>query len=101
MDEKLEQLLLLKNLTKKTGMLHEAQLAQLKAWPLALTHAYKCQIVFDYESKNLTYILSELNGRKPKDFLKRMAMLSKWTKQLLGDEYLVTVKSEKKVFFEG
>lgn len=96
MDETLndtyQQVLLLKDITRKTGCLHDTQILQMKIWPLVLTHATKTAFSFNSNKKIVIYNLREFKGKKPKDFNKRLSLLRKYTKDLLGEEYQVKIK---------
>lgn len=96
MDPDLEQLLMLKDLTAKTGVLHEAQCLQLRYWPLVLTHATKANVYYSYKDKEVIFDLIETTGKPHKDLAKRLKLLAKFTKELLGDEYSVAVELKGK-----
>jgi hypothetical protein len=91
MKEQLEQLILLRDLTAKTGILHEAQVQQLRLWPLMLTHATKVDLFFNPSEKIIIFELGQAKGPKPKDLKKNIHILSSWTKFLLGEHYKVSV----------
>lgn len=88
----LEQLLLLKELTKTTGMLHEAQVLQLKLYPLVLTHAIRSEFQFNFDSKEVIFNLLETKGKAPKGLRTRLKLLVNYVHTLLGSEYKVTIK---------
>jgi hypothetical protein len=95
MDQDLEQLMLLRETFKRTGLLHEAQVLQLKYAPLIMTHATKAEFSLDFENKTLIYKLLEYKGKRPIDLDKRCELLVRYTKQLLGDDFVVFVKMNK------
>lgn len=97
MGNDLEQLMLLKQMTAMTGLLHDAQSLQLKYYPLILTHCIKCEFVFNFDNKSLSYKLLKFNGNPPKDIKKRFNLLKSWVKTLLGDEYIVTIEGYQEV----
>lgn len=99
-DDDFEQLLLLRDVTARTGILHEAQILQLKYYPLITTHAINSEIKFDFEGSKIIFNLTQTKGIKPKDFEKRLTILSRYTKQLLGEEYRVIVYLKGKKVFE-
>lgn len=100
-DQLLEQLMKLKALTKETGMLHDAQVFQLKMYPLVLTHAVKSEITFKYQDEEVIFNITETKGKKPKDIDKRLKLLEQYTQTLLGDNYKVKVKIKRKVIFSS
>lgn len=95
-----QQLLMLRDLTARTGALHEAQVLQLKWWPLTLfTHSKKCEAQVNVEGKEVTYVIVQTKGKPPKDIKKRYEALNEWTKWLLGNEWVVRIKLREKLVF--
>jgi hypothetical protein len=88
----MQQLVLLRSLLNKTGMLHSGLADQMKYYPLILTHCIKCEIQFSFEDKIVIYKLLEFKGNPPKDIEHRFNLLSNWVKTLIGEEYSVTVE---------
>lgn len=88
-----EQLLLLRDLTRRTGVLHEAQLLNLKLWPLVIfPKASNSVIRIDPEKYTVEYTLTwKIKGKKDADFKKRAKLLGKSVRWLLGDYWQVTV----------
>ena len=93
-----EQLMSLKVLTRETGILHDAQVFQLKLWPLVMTHAIKSEFTADFDFKDLIFNL-ETQGKAPTKFTKRLRLLCTYTQNLLGDDWSVTVKVKGKPVF--
>lgn len=92
-----EQLLMLKDLTARMGVLHEAQVFQLKMWPLVLfTHARKCEERVNIDGKEIDFVILQTKGKVPEDMEARMNALVDWTKWLLGDDWMVKVKLREK-----
>jgi hypothetical protein len=92
MDDDYLQLMKLKLVTQVTGALHEAQKLQLQYWPLiVLPHVKKTTFKFSFDNKELIFLIEDTHGRKPKDLRKRLKILVKMTKDLLGEEYTVKV----------
>lgn len=99
-----EQLLLLRDLTEKTGALHEAQVLQLKLWPLTVFDKYATgsEFHFSWEKHEVDFHLSTSSKYKPPaDMDKRLVILDTEVKGLLGDTYLVRVRVRGKVIFRG
>jgi hypothetical protein len=90
-DNAWEQLMLLKELTKTTGVLHEAQVLQLKMWPyVAFQKLDKYEIAIDLDKKSVWYKMT--SGSLPGDEkTKGAASLKKNVKALLGDDWEVIV----------
>ncbi len=91
-----KQLMELKSLTKQTKALHDAQVHQLKMWPLIMTHAIRTEISVDFDLKDIIFNILETKGKKPPKFAKRLQLLGHYAKTLLGEEYSVTVKLKGK-----
>jgi hypothetical protein len=91
-----EQLMALKALTKETGVLHDAQVFQLKLWPLVMTHATKSEFTVDFDFKDIIFNITETKGKVPTQFTKRLKLLCKYTQNLLGEDWTVTVKLKNK-----
>lgn len=93
-----EQLILLREWTAKMGVLHDAQVLQIKMWPLTLfTHAKKCEEQVNIEGKELNYVIVQTKGAAPKDIKKRYEALIDWTKWLLGKDWTVRIKLRDKL----
>lgn len=100
-DEVLEQLMILRGMTKATGALHEAQVLQLKMYPMVmLSNSVSSEFTFDWENRSVEFKV-QTKGKRDKDFDKRMDCLDKSVKTLLGDEYLVVVNINGKKKFTG
>jgi hypothetical protein len=99
-----EQLMLLRDLTEKSGALHEAQVLQLKLWPLTVfdTYANGSEFQFSWEKHEIDFYLTTSSKHKPpKDMDSRLKILDTEVKNLLGDSYLVRVRVRGKVIFRG
>jgi hypothetical protein len=98
-----EQLMLLKDLTRRTGLIYEAQVLQLKYWPmLALTHAKSSEVRLNVEKRVCEFFARiDSKGKAPDDLADRLARLDEAVKWLLGDEWLVKVKLGKKIIYRS
>lgn len=93
--ESWEQLALLRELTKSTGVIHEAQILQLKTWgwvAVQRCYAKKTVIELDVESRRVTYNMQGGADALP-DVLEgpRLAALTRSVRNLLGNEWKATV----------
>lgn len=99
------EMLRLRNFTERTGVLTEAQVHQLRLWLLASSGKdfFKdYEIGWDFENKVVEYKLLDADLRKaPKNCEKRFKVLDESVKWLLGPEYIVRIKSGRKVLFKG
>jgi hypothetical protein len=95
----LQQLQMLKEQTRLTGALHEAQVVQLKMWPLVLFQDWsKSEFTWDPDQKYVAFKMSK--GKKktrtkaPKlaDHQERVDVLAGWVQELLGSEWRVQVQ---------
>ena len=97
-----KQLLLLRDLTQRMGIIHDAQQLQLKMWPIVLfTHGQKFEERVNVEEKEVDFVILQTKGKKPIDMDERFKALNDWTKWLLGDDWLIRVKLRDKVLYRG
>jgi hypothetical protein len=95
-----EQLLLLRDMTARMGVLHEAQILQLKMWPLFLfDNLKKCEEHVNIENRVIEYHFLQTKGKYPKDKEARLNALMDWTKWLLGHDWMIRVKERGKLIF--
>lgn len=86
-----EQLCWLKEMTKRTGMLHSAQTLQMNVWPRVLfDNLASGRANVDTDSKVVCYQL-ELASEEP-DQERLSGVLSQYTKRLLGSDWCVSVE---------
>ena len=96
-----EKLLLLRDLTKRTGILHEVQVEQLKMWPLiAFEHATNSEFTWDNTTKNVCFSI-KTEGASPKKMNERFNWLDQAVKALLGPEWAIKVKINGKEKFQS
>jgi hypothetical protein len=77
-----EQIGLLRELTRSTGVLHEAQVQQIRYWPVLL-----------FSGKSSAEVATET--KKSVKWTKPSQILADWTKTLLGDDWTVLVQVGK------
>jgi hypothetical protein len=86
---RLEQLIALKSITKLTGGLHEAQVLQLRMWPMVVAEQVDhSETQIDIPNKKVLFKLF-LNKPAPTDMDKRLAKLRENVEWLLGEEWAV------------
>jgi hypothetical protein len=96
-----EQLMLLRDITKRTGILHDAQVLQLKMWPLILLPFSKsAKAKIDTTKYEITFEV-DVHGKLPKDADTHFGRLNEAVKWLLGKEWLVRVKVRGKQVYRG
>lgn len=97
-----EQLILLRDLTARLGVLHDAQVFQLRMWPLVLfTHAKQVDLHIQMEDKEISFVIEKHKGKVPEDIKERYTALNDWTKWLLGDDWTVKVKYKGKQVYRA
>lgn len=89
-----EQLMVLRDFTQKTGVLHEAQVMHLKYWFLMLTNATDFEIEFQPDSSKVIYRVLKTKGKKPENYNKNLNQLSEYVKFLLGTRYSTVVEDK-------
>lgn len=96
-----EQLIMLKDQTRRLGVLHEAQVLQLKMVPWGFWPTVKSfEVLPDLEKHDMVFEL-KLNGKKPDDFNEQCEKVNQWIKWLLGDEWIVRVRLKGKQVFRA
>lgn len=100
-DQVWAQLGILRGLTRTTGVLHEAQVLQLKMWPrLAIPHAESTEFGWDPINRTIEFRARVARGQKPpRDLVKRLKGLDRSVKSLLGTDVVVRVKAGTSVLF--
>jgi len=100
-----EQLIALRDLSNKTQTLHEAQVLQLRLWPiLALPQAKETagQVDLNWLSSSIQFSMFKKRGlRAPKNQQDRLKKLDEAVKELLGSWWTVQVLLDKKVIYNG
>lgn len=95
-----EQLMVLKGLTRTTGCLHEAQITQMKLWPVFLFPKIKYEIRIDQEKKSIEYHLT-FASKAPKSLQEKLAELDRSLQWLLGLEWQLKVSVGGKSVYKG
>lgn len=96
-----QQIQMLKEQTRLTGALHDAQVLQLKMWPLVVfDQALTSSFSWDPEKKNVIFnITYPKKGVQKLAFWKeRVTVLNGWVQTLLGGEWAIQVKCGGKTF---
>jgi hypothetical protein len=97
MNEKEKQLMALRALTATTGVIHEAQVFQLRYWGgIAFTGEWT--VAVDVEKRMVTY---NLLGKKRKHDPKVIAALDMSVHWLFGDDWCLNVVEKGKVIYSG
>lgn len=96
-----EQLLLLRSMTERTGILHEAQILQLKMYPIAMIETSKsAEIKINVEGKTVDFHLKMDKSKNP-ELEKQCERVSEAVKWLLGPDWLVRLKVRDKTIYRG
>lgn len=97
-----QQIEMLKEQTRLTGALHDAQVLQLKLWPLCVFDtATDSEFTWDPLTREVTFKLSfPKKAKKPSLgwWKERVSILNKWVQALLGDEWMIHVQSGRLTF---
>lgn len=93
----------LREMTRTTGILHEAQVLQLKYWPLlAATHAKTAVPQVDVTKKICDFqIRLNKDIKPPADYDARLQKLDEAVKWLLGGDWTVRIKIKNKIMFRS
>ncbi len=99
-----QQLQMLKEQTRLTGGLHEAQVLQLKMWPMVVFDtALSSSFTWDPEKKVVVFTITHPTTRSKKKhpleyWKERVTALNGWVQVLLGDEWMIQVKCGGKTY---
>lgn len=97
--ENVKQMLLrAKDQTRRTGVLVEAQVLQLRLWPRVVFKDVLDVIIdpLDIEGKTVNYVLRVKTPPKGKDLEKRIQVLEQSIHWLLGDDWGFVIKTRQK-----
>jgi len=86
------QLVMLRGMTKRLGVLHEAQCLQLRLWPFSIDPTLeKSEAKVDLESKRVDFVWTGSTLKVNKKYQTRLKALKDNVKFLLGDDWSITV----------
>jgi hypothetical protein len=89
------QLVMLREMTKRFGSLHEAQSLQLKLWPFTVDSTIaNSQAKVDIEGKTVEFNWIGSKMKVDKKYQERLNALNSNVKFLLGEEWVMVVKSD-------
>lgn len=95
------QLALLRKLTEWTGVLSEAQVVNLKMWPLlAAPHAKTSEFTWNPPERSIIFNLKLTRRKPPKDLEDRWKGLYRSVVSILG-QVTMTVKAGQEVLYVG
>ena len=104
MDKRVEQLMALRTLSR-IGVLHEAQIEQLRYWPVVVApHATSYEVVVADNCPVIEFIFKVAWWRRwfaPRDFKDRIKKLDESVKWLLGDDWCVVVRVNGAILLKG
>lgn len=96
-----EQLMLLKGATIRTGAIHEAQVLQLKMWPLLFPNVTTAEVSIDPEKKIVFFKCDSKGLRASKKMRLIAENIDSWVKQLLWPETTVVIKINDKQIYDS
>jgi hypothetical protein len=97
----MQQLQMLKEQTRLTGGLHEAQVLQLKAWPLVVFNVKRGKDAAFTWDPDKHIVAFSITGSEKHDqgwWQKRTNILGLWVKNLLGNDWKTNVKVGDRIF---
>jgi hypothetical protein len=101
-----EKIVMLREVTRLTGALHESQLLQLKMWPKILFGCQEHTISYDNEARTVSVdmkLAKKVGSKKAKDGAEAF---EKWCHELIGPEWGIYLTGKapgekKKTFLDG
>lgn len=100
-----EQLDYLRGMTIRLGVLHEAQVLQIKNWPLLIPGVKKAKSYINIEEKTVTYdcvfekTVKKVN--KNSKVYKMMEMVTLWVQTILWPETVVIFNCNKQKLYDS
>ncbi len=88
------ELLKLRIITERSGILHDAQVLQLKMWPWVLFDISEVSIIPDDRKRSL-YFDIKFTKNVPSDLRKRADILSNWVWDLLGPQFRIQIRNAR------
>lgn len=100
--DNMTELLKLRIVTERSGILHDAQVLQLKYWPYVLFDIKEHSIIPDDRKRTLCFNLVFSKG-VPKDVKNRAEVLQGWVWSILGKQFAIKLRNGRnnKVLFDG
>jgi hypothetical protein len=95
-----EQLMLLKMMTMKTGVIHEAQALQLKVWPKLIPGVLSSVAKVSAENKTVIFELKG-NIKNTKKTKQMFSAIKEWTRLILWDNTKIVFKYDKKAIYSS
>jgi hypothetical protein len=98
-----EQILYLKTITERWGLLHEAQVLQLKMWPLLLPQIKSAEVLVDTDNHyvEIKAVSKTKRFKKTKKFIELQPQIAKWIKYILWSDTVVVIKVNDKLTFDS
>ena len=94
-----EQLQLLKGMTIRTGVIHEAQALQLKSWPMLIPNVTKAEARVDTDLQMVTFVCEARKVSNAKRTKLLYRNIAEWVRNILWNDTRVIVEiNGKKVF---
>jgi hypothetical protein len=94
----IDQLKYLKTLTITTNSVHDAQIHQLKNYPLVIPNILSATVSIDIETKLIEYNLTfkdDKAPRKTKALKKSLTSITQWVQYILWDDANVVFKNHE------
>lgn len=97
-----EQLMQLKAMTVRLGVIHEAQALQLKMWPLLIPNIGEAESKVDVETKTVIMVCKTAKGKKFRNTSKVKMLcenIDKWVKLILWNETALSIVVDGKTIY--
>jgi hypothetical protein len=86
LDNALEQLKILKGMTLRTGIIHDAQMLQLEMYPLVVFDAISSVLNIDTDKRYIKMVVSVNKLPKSQDLLQNEDLIRGWVRSILWDD---------------
>lgn len=98
-----DQLFYLKGLTEKLGVVHEAQLVQIRNYPLLIPNIKKAETEFNIDTRTIVYKCQTEEGRfrKTKQTKLAISKIQEWIRIVVWDETIVIIQVDGKEIYDS
>jgi len=98
-----DQLFYLKGMTERLGVVHEAQLVQIRNYPLLIPNIKKAETELGIDTKTIVYKCNSQEGKfkKTKTVKTAIANIEKWIKSIVWDETVLIIQVDGKEIYDS
>jgi hypothetical protein len=97
-----DQLFYLKGLTEQLGVVHEAQLLQIRNYPLLIPNIKKAETELNIDTKTIVYkCQSEGRFKKTKQTKLAISKIQEWIRYVVWNETIIIIQVDGKEIYDS